>query len=169
MGYCEKTCESCYETCSNSGSGIRYEVFNNRCVKAKLPKTFCDAHSAICSILNKANPDFESDDEIVTVAGVLLPEFGMQGEYTAKATVNVADGDSFDIEIGKNLAKRRLLDKYHKDFDRSMKKALLKARTFVAALEHYCEKHNIDFKNVPSERDIEDKIYFSGYAKGKKN
>lgn len=157
--------------CSDSQrpSGLTYSTYNNRCVKARLNDTFCDAYKALRSIISKVYKPFQYDyfnnqeERLTDFVWSLLDFKGIKPYYTSKATVNVSDGDVFNLETGKSIAKKRLLDSYHKDFDASMCKALENLRTLCAGVEHYCVKHNIDISNVPRVGQIGDKIYNSGY------
>lgn len=158
--------------CSNPyrPSGLNYIVYNNRCVKAKLEDTYCDAYKALRSIISKLHKPFQQfpQEEMITDFTWSLLNFqGIKSSYTGKATVNLSDGDTFEEETGKSLAKKRVLDAYHKDFDSSMCYALENLRTICAGLEHYCTKHNIDFSEVPQVEQIENKIYNSGYKANK--
>lgn len=161
--------------CSNSQrpSGLNYSIYNDRCVKAKLEDTYCDAYKALRSVVAKVHKPFQylpkiQEEDITNFTWALLDFRGIKPSYTGKATVNLSDGDIFDEETGKSLAKKRVLDAYHKDFDASMCYALESLRTLIAGVEHYCEKHNIDISGVPNAYEIRNKIYNSGYKMNKK-
>lgn len=158
--------------CSESQrpSGLQYTIYNNRCVKARLEDTYFDAHKALRSIIRKTFKPLSylcQKERVDDLALVLLNFQPIKGSYTGKATVNLSDGDTFDLETGKSLAKKRVLDAYHKDFDSSMCEALKNLRTLVAGVEHYCAKHNIDISNIPQTEQIKNKIYNSGYKASK--
>lgn len=143
-------------------SGLSYTNYNNRCIKAYLEETDCDAHLAMTSIITKLIPGYLREKAITEIVSLLMGYTFIKPSYMGKATLNIADGDTFDEEEGKRLAKERVLEKYHKDFDGKMIYALNMLRTFCAGVEHYCRKHNIDIDYVPTVSDIELKIYDSG-------
>lgn len=148
-------------------SGLSYTNYNNRCIKAYLEGTACDAHLAMTSIITKLIPGYLREEAVTEIVSLLMGYTFIDDTYTGKATLNIADGDTFDEEAGKRIAKRRILNKYHKDFDGKMTYALNMLRTFCAGTEHYCKKHNIDIEEVPSVSEIERKIYDSGKKAGR--
>ena len=139
-------------------SGLNFETFNNRVVKASLYDTGDDAIRAINSICYKANLK-------VIDTGVFFFFFlSIPDTFIGKAKLNVAQGDTWNEETGSQLARERCLSKYHKAFDSRIAIALEDARTLVACFEHYCNKHSIDTSKVMSIEDIKDRK-FSGTGK----
>lgn len=74
--------------------------------------------------------------------------------YTAKSKLNVPSGDVYVEEEGKRIARERVLDKYHNDLNSALCDYLQDAREVVARLEHYMQKHNIDYTGVLTEAEI---------------
>ena len=69
-------------------------------------------------------------------------------EFTAKSKLNVAEGDTYDENVGKKLAQERVLNKYHKSLNRALCCALAEYRELVARLEHYMDKQGIERGHV---------------------
>ena len=128
------------------GSGIQYEIFNDKVVRATLENTDYDAERSICKILCNVPTS--------VINFMVKPRFSgcceMANSYVGKAKVNTDEGDTFDYEVGSKLARERCLDKYHKAFDSRVVWALEDARSLVAWIEHYAEKKNIDTSGVVS-------------------
>lgn len=74
--------------------------------------------------------------------------YGMAYEFTAKSKLNVAEGDTYDENVGKKLAQERVLSKYHKGLNRALCRALAEYRELVARLEHYMDKQGIERGHV---------------------
>lgn len=72
----------------------------------------------------------------------------MDYEFTAKSKLNVAEGDTYDENVGKKLAQERVLSKYHKSLNRALCCALAEYRELVARLEHYMDKQGIERGHV---------------------
>ena len=134
-------------------SGLNFETFNNRVVKASLYDTGTDASRAINSICDKANLR-------VLDAGIYFSEKAyIPDSFTGKAKLNVAQGDTWNEETGSQLARERCLSKYHKAFDSRITMALEDARALVVCFEHYCKKHGIDSSKIPTEDEIKNKRF----------
>ena len=133
-------------------SGLQYDVFNEKVVKASLIGTDGDAWSAVSSVVGKAN---------LNCLGVVVSayELSMPPIFTGKAKLNTDEGDTWDLDVGKDLARKRCLDKYHRNFDTRIKMVLKDARKLVAFLEHYCEKKGIDTSSVSSIDELYDKAF----------
>ena len=139
------------------GSGIQYEIFNDKVVRATLENTDYDAERSIRKILYSVPTS--------VIEFQVKPPFGgcttMANSYVGKAKVNTDEGDTFDYEVGSKLARERCLDKYHKAFDSRIVWALEDARSLVAWIEHYAEKKNIDTSGVASVDELKE-MYFRG-------
>lgn len=139
------------------GSGIQYEIFNGKVVRATLENTDYDAERSIRKILYSV-PTSVIDFQ---VKGPFDGCTTMASSYVGKAKVNTDEGDTFDYEVGSKLARERCLDKYHKAFDSRITWALEDARSLVAWIEHYAEKKNIDTSGVASIDELKE-VYFRG-------
>lgn len=139
------------------GSGIQYEIFNDKVVRATLENTDYDAERSICKILCNIPTS--------VINFMVKPPFSscckMANSYVGKAKVNTDEGDTFDYEVGSKLARERCLDKYHKAFDSRIAWALEDARSLVAWIEHYAEKKNIDTSGIASVEELKE-VYFRG-------
>lgn len=132
---------------NKNNSTITYKVFKEgNIVKACLSNTEGDAYNIIDNVLNKANTKCVSAH---TYFNVILPE-----NYKASARCNVKGGDAFNEEYGKELARSRVLERYHRDIHRYIRQALEDLRVLVATMEHYCDKHDIDYSEVASVEEL---------------
>ena len=139
-------------------SGIQYEVFNNKVIRATLNGTDYDAERSINKILNSV-PTSVINFYVKSPIDDGFCE--MAHSYVGKAKVNTEEGDTFDYEVGSKLARERCLDKYHKAFDSRITWALEDARSLVAWIEHYAEKKNIDTSGIASVEELKE-VYFRG-------
>ena len=80
----------------------------------------------------------------------------MDDVFTAKSKLNVAQGDVYDMQHGKDLAQERVLEKYHRQLNKKLMTFLADARELVARTEHYLEKHDIDYSDVMSVETIKE-------------
>ena len=126
-------------------SGVQYEVFNDKVIRASLNGTAIDAIQAVSRICNKI-PTSILEFNVRTYGGIAF----IKDSYSGKAKVNTTEGDTFDAEVGSKLARSRCLEKYHKAFDSRICMALEDARSMVAWLEHYCDKKQIDTSAIPT-------------------
>lgn len=130
-----------------NNSTITYKVFKEgNIVKACLSDTAGDAYNIIDKVLHKANTKCIG---AITYFDVLLPE-----NYKATARCNVKAGDAFNEEYGKELVRSRILGSYHRDIHRYIRQALEDLRVLVATMEHYCDKHDIDYSKVASVEEL---------------
>ena len=83
----------------------------------------------------------------------------LPNQYNGKARANFTLGDSYDEKIGSDLARKRCMSKYHKNFDKRMVSFLTDVRTVLAAVEHYCDTTGIDYSNAESVTDIRAKRF----------
>ena len=139
------------------GSGIQYEIFNNKVIRATLNDTDYDAERSLRKIMYSV-PTSVIDFQVKSPFDGCCE---MANSYVGKAKVNTEEGDTFDYEVGSKLARERCLDKYHKAFDSRIAWALEDARSLVAWIEHYAEKKNIDTSGVSSIEELKE-VYFRG-------
>lgn len=137
-------------------STITYRTFaSGGVVKAELGDTTFDAASLIARLVDKA------DMKTIGLEGIYTDVL-LDSVYRGKARANMAEGDTFNEEIGKEMAKGRALEKYHRAMDRKVRMLLNDARRLVATVEHYCEKKSIDISDVPTVEDIK-RSHFTGH------
>lgn len=74
----------------------------------------------------------------------------LKPQYRGIVRVNTNDGDTWDEEVGKYEAYRKAMGKYHKDMDRNLRTFLADVRSLCAGVEHYLDKRNVDYSNVPT-------------------
>ena len=74
----------------------------------------------------------------------------MRDRYNGVAKVNTADGDVYSEEEGKNVAYEKVMKKYHKNLDSNLRVFLADVRGLAAGVEHYHDKKNVDYSNVPT-------------------
>lgn len=146
-------CENCNVN-ENRPSGLTYESYADRVVKAHLSNTEDDVNNVIDKILNKTNMK-----SIIAIPH--WENMSLKDTYRGVAKLNITDGDVFNLEKGQDLAKARCLDKYHKNFDKKMSEFLRDIRELEATTIHYCMKKGISINSVPSVEEIAKKK-FSG-------
>ena len=83
----------------------------------------------------------------------------MKDTYECKAKCNTNDGDTFDLETGKKIARERVLQRYHRDLDRSMQEFLKQIRVLEAHTLKYMDKHDIEIVGVPTTEEIYEKSF----------
>ena len=86
-------------------------------------------------------------------------DFWLKPEYNATVKVNVADGDVWDELRGQEEARKKVMAKYHRDFDKKMVHLLNELHKFEAGLLHYSKKHYIKLEGVVSPAEYEEKMY----------
>lgn len=86
-------------------------------------------------------------------------DFWLEPEYNATVKVNVADGDVWDELRGQEEARKKVMAKYHRDFDKKMVHLLNELHKFEAGLLHYSKKHYIKLEGVVSPAEYEEKMY----------
>lgn len=148
-------CNDCKvnEAARPSNSSIAYGVYESGgVVKAEVTDTAFDAMHVITRLCEKA------DMKTISLEGIWENTL-LENSYRGKAKVNHADGDKFVEDIGKEFARGKALDKYHRAFDKKLRAMLLDARVLVATIEHYCNKKSIDIENVPSVETISKKRF----------
>lgn len=105
-----------------------------------------------CNILNRIVNNLPEDSSIFM--NIDYDDVILRNQYKGVCKVNEKDGDTFNSEYGKDLARAKCMQRYHRDLDPILRKYLTDARKLVAAFEHYMWKHNIDFENVKSVEDM---------------
>ena len=85
--------------------------------------------------------------------------FWLKPEYNATVKVNVADGDVWDDLRGQEEARKKVMTKYHRDFDKNMVHLLNELHKFEAGLLHYSKKHYIKLDGVVSPAEYEEKMF----------
>ena len=86
-------------------------------------------------------------------------DFWLKPEYNATVKVNVADGDVWDEVRGQEEARKKVMAKYHRDFDKKMVHLLNELHKFEAGLLHYSKKHYIKLDGVMSPAEYEGKMF----------
>lgn len=86
-------------------------------------------------------------------------DFWLKPEYNATVKVNVADGDVWDELRGQEEARKKVMAKYHRDFDKNMVYLLNELHKFEAGLLHYSKKHYIKLDGVVSPAEYEEKMF----------
>ena len=118
---------------------------------AVIPITASAASMVVPTITTSANKVKVNDSIEVTISLEGIWENTLlENSYRGKAKVNHADGDKFVEDIGKEFARGKALEKYHRAFDRKSLAMLLDARVLVATIEHYCAKKSINTEKIPS-------------------
>ena len=151
-------CNDCKNEISRPTSSLEYGIYTTGgVVKAEVTDTAFDAMHVIGRLCEKA------DMKTISLEGV-WENVLLEDNYRGKAKVNNVDGDKFVEEMGKEIARGKALEKYHRAFDKKILAMLLDARVLVATIEHYCNKKSIDTTKIPSVKEISEKR-FSGYKK----
>lgn len=83
----------------------------------------------------------------------------MEPEYNATVKVNTTDGDVWDELRGQEEARKKVMSKYHRAFDKKMVYLLNELHKFEAGLLHYSKKHYIKLDGVVSPAEYEEKMY----------
>lgn len=86
-------------------------------------------------------------------------ELTLGNQFTGKARANFTMGDAYDEKVGSDLARKRCMAKYHRNFDKRMVSFLTDVRTLLAATEHYCDINGIDYSDAKSIAEIRAKRF----------
>lgn len=86
-------------------------------------------------------------------------EMLMEPEYNATVKVNTADGDAWDELRGQEEARKKVMSKYHRAFDKKMVYLLNELHKFEAGLLHYSKTHYIKLNGVVSPAEYEEKMF----------
>ena len=120
-------------------------------VKARIANASTDANTIMDKICINSGACFMP---IITT-----PYNHMQDTYECKAKCNTDGGDTFDLETGKKIARERVLQRYHRDLDKSMQEFLKQIRTLEAHTLKYMDKHGIEVVGVPTTEEIYEKSF----------
>ena len=136
---------------TNRDDGLKFSTYPEAgVVKAKLTGVQDNVFIAIYKLL-----DNHSKFLNVYYDGELM----LDNQFNGKARANFTLGDSYDEKIGSDLARKRCMSKYHKNFDKRMVSFLTDVRTLLAAVEHYCDTTGIDYTNAESVAEIRAKRF----------
>ena len=91
-------------------------------------------------------------------------DFVLPENYVAHSKVNYDGGDTFDSNEGCKIAKQKVMEKYHRDFDNGIRDFLYELRSVEAAIQFYCDKHDIDYFSVEYPEMIKLKKYGNYYG-----
>ncbi len=83
----------------------------------------------------------------------------LDNQFNGKARANFSLGDAYDEKFGSDLARKRCMAKYHKNFDKRMVAFLTDVRTLLAATEHYCDTTGIDYSGAESVAELRAKRF----------
>lgn len=163
--YVKATCNS--PSCLHASTGVFYEYhednldFSNYLSEPSNPPV----NEVRARIANTSNDAITIMEKICINAGTrfvpIKAEFHnfMKDIYECKAKCNTDDGDAFDLETGKKIARERVLERYHRDLDKSMQDFLKQIRVLEAHALKYMDKHNIEIVGVPTTEEIYDKSF----------
>ena len=136
---------------SERDEGLKFSTYPNAgVVKAKLTGVEDNVFIAICKLLGN-HSKFLS----VYYDG----ELKLENQFNGKARANFSMGDAYDEKFGSDLARKRCMAKYHKNFDKRMVSFLTDVRTLLAATEHYCDINGIDYSDTESIAEIRAKRF----------
>ena len=90
---------------------------------------------------------------------VIGSEMLLEPEYNATVKVNTADGDVWDEIRGQEEARKKVMSKYHRAFDKKMVYLLNELHKFEAGLLHYSKTHYIKLNGVVSPAEYEEKMF----------
>ena len=76
--------------------------------------------------------------------------YEMPVSFSAWSKVNLSKGDAYNKTEGERLAKERCLSKYHSSYNKKLKMFLKDVRYLCATVEHYLDKHDVKYEDVPS-------------------
>ena len=85
----------------------------------------------------------------------------MDSSYRGIVVCNTVEGDVYDEKVGRKEAYKKVMNKYHKDLDRNLRKALKDARELCAGLEHYMDKKGIEYDTVENVEQLKTKKFGS--------
>ena len=136
---------------SDGDDGLKFSTYPNAgIVKAKLIGVEDNVMVAITKLLRN-----HSKYLVCPHTEALM----ISDQFNGKARANFTMGDSFNEETGSELARKRCMNKYHKNFDSRMRMFLADVRSAVAAVEHYCDTVGVDYSKVDSIEEIRAKRF----------
>ena len=119
--------------------GLSYDFYNNgKVTKATLNGVTHNFSNAAFRIANNSKYfGFFSSYE------TLLPD-------TFNAKTKLHPDDSMNTEVAKEIVHGRVMEKYHRAFDKRMRDVVEDCHRMLAGYYHYCKKKGIDLSTVKS-------------------
>lgn len=87
----------------------------------------------------------------------------MHENYTATAKVNFNDGDTYNESVGKSIAKEKAVSKFHRELNQKLVGFYTELVHVMASVEHYMDKHKVDYSNAPTVSDVKCTKYADAY------
>ena len=146
-----KSCEI-FKDSGFEDSGIEYKTFDNgRITQA----TLYGVGTNLDSMLHRTTDQlkyFTYTGDDYDCGGVFVKIPTLPNSFVAKAKAHPHDMEIgvFNPDTGMDIAHDRVMDKYHKAFDKKFIDVLSDANQLVARLIHYARKKGIDIHNVKS-------------------
>lgn len=123
-----------------TNSGITYTTYDNgRITKATLNGVSENLDNAVFRITSQAK----------YISTPYTKSLNLPNTFTATAKLNVLE-DQPDPEFARTLAHDRVMQKYHKAFDRGMVDVVNDFHMTLARFYHYCDKKGIDISKCKS-------------------
>lgn len=165
VNYIKATCDS--TSCPHASTGVFYEYHEDNLDSSNYLSEPSNppVNEVRARIANASNDVVTIMDKICINAGTHLMPIKtnsynfMKDTYECKAKCNTDDGDTFDLETGKKIARERVLERYHRDLDKSMQEFLKQIRVLEAHTLKYMDKHNIEVVGVPTTEEIYEKSF----------
>ena len=121
-------------------SGITYTTYDNgRITKATLNGVSSNLNNAVSRITDQSKCFFIPYTEA----------FNLPNTFTATAKLNPLE-DTPNPEFAQTLAHDRVMEKYHRAFDRGMVDVVNDFHMTIARFYHYCDKKGIDISKCKS-------------------
>lgn len=132
---------------TNDVPSVFYDTFNNGDVtRAQTGYSFMDTEATFEKILAGCNPKFVNFE-----LNWNFNDSGLTPDFAdLKAYARRAPGDTPNEKIGRQVALRKVLFKYHKIRHRHFREIVHDFRMVLARLEYYCAKKDIDLTGVPT-------------------
>lgn len=152
---CEHERRKSYENFDNNSfedSGIEYKTFDNgRITQATLYGVGANLDSMLHRTTDQLKYFTYTGDDY-DCGGVIVKIPTLPNSFVAKAKAHPHDMEIevFNPDTGMDIAHDRVMDKYHKAFDKKFINVLSDANQLVARLIHYARKKGIDIHNVKS-------------------
>lgn len=150
--------------------GTPCEVTTTRNLKftqfPEIGKTICVLDGDENAFVNLATRLVDENCSYMSFSPPLFTNAGyvfMKDSYTGVAKVNTEDGDTYSSEVGKQVAKEKAVDKFHKDLSKRIVDFHNDVIRLAAALEHYMDKHDVDYSFTPTISDIKTTKYRDAY------
>ena len=127
-------------------------------------KTICTLYSdpyAFSSLAEKLVED-ETDitlDEMTK----LYPPYQLHSTYTGVSKVNENEGDMYDPQVGRDIAKSKAIDKFQRAMKGNLRYLLAELNRAVASVEHYMDIHGINYDDVINVHHVKATKYRDAY------